>query len=115
LWGALPQSLISLQQMSLSDDWGTNLRATMAQYPYAWIFFQIFLIIMTYMLLNLFIGIIVDAMQSAQQGSNKSVDPNQQILKELADLKKQVALLTQSHLSISAKTAARKKKDGVKE
>jgi voltage-gated sodium channel len=38
----------------------------MAKHPYAWIFFIIFMLVTSFTVLNLFIGIIVDAMQREQ-------------------------------------------------
>lgn len=67
LWGNYTQSFTTLQQIMLSDDWGNNLRATSKFYPHSWVFFLSFLTIITFVLLNLFIGVIVDAMQSAQE------------------------------------------------
>ncbi|MBL0942483.1 MAG: ion transporter [Alphaproteobacteria bacterium] len=67
LWGDYSQSFTTLQQIMLSDDWGDNLRATSKFYPHSWIFFLSFLTLITFVLLNLFIGVIVDAMQTAQE------------------------------------------------
>lgn len=71
LWGTVTQSMITLQQIILADDWGNNLRTTTKAYPYAWVFFTGFLILMGFILLNLFIGIIIDAMQRAQEEEDK--------------------------------------------
>ncbi|GIS90500.1 MAG: hypothetical protein CM1200mP20_05410 [Pseudomonadota bacterium] len=38
-------------------------RPVMAEYPYAWVFFVPFILLATFTMLNLFIGIIVDTMQ----------------------------------------------------
>lgn len=87
LWGTIGESLISLQQIMLGDDWGNNLRETMKVYPYAWILSIAFLIAVTFILLNVFIGVIVDAMQTAEEedDSNKDMD----------DLKAQLKVLRQ--------------------
>jgi voltage-gated sodium channel len=42
-------------------------RPTMELFPYAWVFFVPFIIVTSFAVLNLFIGIIVDAMQTAQE------------------------------------------------
>jgi len=87
LWGSIPQSLLSLQQIMLGDDWGNNLRATLKFYPYAWIFSSAFLIVVTFILLNVFVGVIVDAMQTAEEGDDP--DSNTDALqKELQALRK---------------------------
>lgn len=85
LWGSIPQSLLSLQQIMLGDDWGNNLRATLKFYPYAWIFSSAFLIVVTFILLNVFVGVIVDAMQTAEEGgdSNSGMDALQNEIKAL--------------------------------
>lgn len=72
LWGNFMNSFISLQQAMLGDDWGNNLRATMKFYPHAWIFLAIFLFLVSMILLNLFVGIIVDSMQNVEESNDKS-------------------------------------------
>ncbi|MGF1649979.1 MAG: ion transporter, partial [Hyphomicrobiaceae bacterium] len=48
------------------ESWSMGIvRPTMELFPYAWIFFVPFIIITSFAVLNLFIGIIVDAMQTA--------------------------------------------------
>ena len=45
----------------------------MEEYPYAWAFFVPFILVTTFAVLNLFIGIIVDAMQhQTNEDENKS-------------------------------------------
>ena len=43
-------------------------RPTMELFPYSWIFFVPFIIVTSFAVLNLFIGIIVDAMQTSHEG-----------------------------------------------
>jgi voltage-gated sodium channel len=42
----------------------------MEQYPYAWLFFVPFILIATFTMLNLFIGIIVDTMQTMHEADH---------------------------------------------
>lgn len=49
-------------------------RPVMAQYPYAWLFFIPFILIATFTMLNLFIGIIVDSMQRMHDAEQEHVD-----------------------------------------
>jgi voltage-gated sodium channel len=44
----------------------------MEKHPYAWIFFIIFMLVTSFTVLNLFIGIIVDAMQREQQAEEEA-------------------------------------------
>ena len=46
------------------ESWSMGIvRPVMKEYPLAWIFFVPFILVTTFAILNLFIGIIVDAMQ----------------------------------------------------
>lgn len=63
-YGSIPQSMWTLFRMMTLDGWFDVARDTMEIFPYAWIFFVIFIVIMTFAVLNLFIGIIMDAMNT---------------------------------------------------
>ncbi|HKJ62895.1 MAG TPA: ion transporter [Hyphomicrobiales bacterium] len=67
-FGTLGDSFFSLFQVMTLEGWADNfVIPVMAKHPYAWIFFIIFMLVTSFTVLNLFIGIIVDAMQSEQQ------------------------------------------------
>jgi voltage-gated sodium channel len=63
-FGDLGASLFTLFQVMTVEGWPDIARAVMAQSPYAWIFFVTYLLIATFMVLNLFIAVVVNAMQS---------------------------------------------------
>ncbi|MFO1172427.1 MAG: ion transporter [Hyphomicrobiaceae bacterium] len=63
-FGTIGASLLSLFQVMSLDGWTSEVaRPVMAEHPYAWIFFVVFILITSFTVLNLFIGIIVDGMQ----------------------------------------------------
>ncbi|MFU8893892.1 MAG: ion transporter [Luteolibacter sp.] len=63
-FGSLPRSLYSLFQVMTLESWSMGIvRPVMEVYPWAWAFFVPFIIIATFTILNLFIGIIVSTMQ----------------------------------------------------
>jgi len=63
-FGTLGASLFSLFQIMTLESWSMGIvRPVMEVYPYAWMFFVPFIIIATFTILNLFIGIIVSTMQ----------------------------------------------------
>lgn len=63
-FGTIGRSLYSLFQIMTLESWSMGIvRPVMEVYPYAWIFFVPFIIIATFTILNLFIGIIVSTMQ----------------------------------------------------
>lgn len=63
-FGSLGKSLYTLFQVMTLESWSMGIvRPVMETHPLAWIFFVPFIIIATFTILNLFIGIIVSTMQ----------------------------------------------------
>ncbi|MEW5891594.1 MAG: ion transporter [Pseudomonadota bacterium] len=64
-FGDLGKSLYTLFQIMTLESWSMGIaRPVMEHFPYAWAFFIPFILIATFTMLNLFIAIIVNAMQS---------------------------------------------------
>jgi voltage-gated sodium channel len=63
-FGDLGASLFTLFQVMTVEGWPDIARSVMTQSPYAWTFFVAYLLIATFMVLNLFIAVVVNAMQS---------------------------------------------------
>jgi voltage-gated sodium channel len=67
-FGSIGASAYTLFQIMTLESWSMGIvRPTMELFPYAWLFFVPFIIVTSFAVLNLFIGIIVDAMQTAQE------------------------------------------------
>jgi len=72
-FGTVGASAYTLFQIMTLESWSMGIvRPTMELYPLAWVFFVPFIIITSFAVLNLFIGIIVDAMQSSQEKPRKA-------------------------------------------
>jgi voltage-gated sodium channel len=64
-FGNIGASAYSLFQIMTLESWSMGIvRPVMEKYPYAWAFFVPYIIVTTFAALNLFIGIVVNAMQS---------------------------------------------------
>ena len=63
-FGNLGASLFTLFQIMTVEGWPDVARSVMTQSPHSWIFFVVYLLIATFMVLNLFIAVVVNAMQS---------------------------------------------------
>lgn len=77
------------------DGWPDIARGVMAQVPYVWVFFVVYLLIGTFMVLNLFIAVAVNAMQ-AQVTEDLKGDGEahtRSILEEVRLLRQEVAEL----------------------
>lgn len=71
LFGTIAASMYSLFQIMTLEGWSENIvRPTMEIFPWAWLFFIPFIIVTAFSVLNLFIGIIVDAMQQGDRLSS---------------------------------------------
>jgi voltage-gated sodium channel len=64
-FGTIGAAMYTLFQVMTLESWSMGIvRPVMAEFPYAWAFFIPFILVATFTMLNLFIGIIVDTMQS---------------------------------------------------
>lgn len=73
-FGSLGSSMYSLFQIMTLESWSMGIvRPIMAVYPNAWIFFISFITITSFTVLNLFIGIIVDAIETAKEQETNSL------------------------------------------
>lgn len=61
----LGASTLTLFQLTQFDGWGDTIARLQPKYPYAWAFIMGFTIIGAFAVLNLFIGVIVEAVQAA--------------------------------------------------
>lgn len=66
-FGSLSQSMYTLFQVMTLEGWSDLARAMMDKFPYAWLFFVIFILITTFTMVNLFVAIIVDTMLSLRE------------------------------------------------
>jgi len=67
-FGTIGGSMYSLFQIMTLESWSMGIvRPVMEVYPYAWIFFVPFIILTSFMVLNLFIAIIVNSMQALHE------------------------------------------------
>jgi voltage-gated sodium channel len=92
-FGDLGQSLWTLFQTLTGEAWPDIADAVIAEYPMAWIFFLIFILISTFVVLNLFLAVIVGAMESVKDAEEAEMEA---ALEETeADIKAELALLRQ--------------------
>jgi len=104
-FGTLGASMYTLFQVMTLESWSMGIvRPVMDTHPYAWAFFIPFILVATFTMLNLFIAIIVDAMQSVQadkkqqeQTAIKEIvhSEHNQLSEEIRDLKQEIGQLKQ--------------------
>lgn len=101
LFGTIGDSTFTLFQLMTLEGWSSDIVGPVMEYhPWSWMFFIPFIIITSFAVLNLFIGIIVDAMSVVQNGHHteelEKVDMKtlhydiKELHKEIARLKAQL-------------------------
>ena len=91
-FGTLWKSLYSLFQIMTLESWSMGIvRPVMETHPYAWGFFVPFILIATFTMLNLFIAVVVNAMQSYHdreaEHAEKSHTEHAELLAEIRALR----------------------------
>ncbi|WP_329083186.1 MULTISPECIES: ion transporter [unclassified Streptosporangium] len=91
-FGDLPTSLFTLFQMMTGDAWSDITREVMAEHPSAWVFFVVFMLVCTFVVLNLFIAVVVSAMEEehAEESVQATEELGRAVLTELATLRAEV-------------------------
>ena len=94
-FGTLGASLYSLFQIMTLESWSMGIvRPVMEEFSYAWVFFVPFILLTSFIVLNLFIGVIVNAM--AQATDAEAHGEREEILRELRALGEEVRSLRKS-------------------
>lgn len=83
----LGQSMLSLFALSQFDGWGDTITRLQGQNPYAWVFVLGFTLIAAFAVLNLFIGVIVEAVQAA---------PQEEIKDEIEEVQEEVEVIQEA-------------------
>ena len=98
-FGTIGASAFTLFQVMTLEGWSDGIvRPIMKEYEWAWAFFVPFILITSFAVLNLFIGIIVDAMQMEHGSTRKVVQDSEEetesevavVLAELRELRQEV-------------------------
>lgn len=95
-FGNLGLSMYTLFQVMTLESWSMGIvRPVMEIYPYAWVFFLPFIMLTTFMVLNLFIGIIVDAIASVKEQDERERPHQPATHEDIDQLRQEVKLLRQ--------------------
>jgi voltage-gated sodium channel len=93
-FGTLGLSAYSLFQVMTLESWSMGIvRPVMEVYPYAWAFFIVFILVSTFTMLNLFIAVIVNAIQSEHELELKEKGADASVESQLGALREEVRAL----------------------
>lgn len=91
-WGSLGASLFSLFQIMTLESWSSGIaRPMLDAFPWVWAFFVPFILVSSFMVLNLFIAIIVTATQSIH--ADEQTEQGEHILEELKEIRQKLSSL----------------------
>lgn len=85
-FGNLHLSVFSLFQIMTLEGWPDIVRTVMKEKPFSWLFFVTYILIATFSVLNLFIAVVVDAMQRSHIEDNDDEKANTAIINQKLDL-----------------------------
>ncbi len=97
LFGNIGASMYSLFQIMTLESWSMGIvRPVMEVYPSAWMFFVPFIVATSFTVLNLFIALIVNSMQTLQSETNAKVQAEAVVAHDEREaLSRQIATLTE--------------------
>jgi voltage-gated sodium channel len=105
-FGTIGASAYSLFQIMTLESWSMGIvRPVMEKFPYAWAFFVPYIIVTTFAALNLFIGVVVNAMQS--EHAKEAEEQREMIHDETASLGDEIKGMRQEIASLRAELVER--------
>jgi voltage-gated sodium channel len=96
-FGSIGASMYSLFQIMTLESWSMGIvRPVMEVHPNAWLFFVPFIVVTTFTVLNLFIALIVNSMQSLQSETSETIRTEAEVAHDEREaLSQQIEVLTE--------------------
>ena len=85
-WGSLAISLLTLFNIITLDGWTEVMDTAMQKHPFAWVYFVSFVVVGTFVVINLFIAIIINSLDETKRGNlQEGLEPvsRQDLVREL--------------------------------
>lgn len=97
-FGTLGRSMYSLFQIMTMESWSMGIaRPVMAQFPYAWIYFVSYILLASFIVMNVVVGIVLtsigDSAKAESHDESESKDEDDKLYSELQKLKQQIAVV----------------------
>jgi voltage-gated sodium channel len=92
-WGSLGASMLSVFQLLTLEGWVEMQRALMPTYPWAWLYFSSFVVVGVFIVINLFIAIVLNNLESVRAEERVSGASDQGLQRAIKDLRDQLERL----------------------
>lgn len=96
LFGNIGMSLFTLFQVMTLESWSTGVaRPVMKTFPHSWVYFVPFVMVTSFLIVNMVIGVVVNGFQAVMQGEEAppGVPPHPEPSRRPADLEAEIARL----------------------
>ncbi|MFN7751846.1 MAG: ion transporter [Pseudomonadota bacterium] len=74
-WGTLGDALLTLFQVATLEGWAEVMRDAMQAVPFAWVYFISFVVIGTFVMINLFVAVVINSLEETK-ASARATDPD---------------------------------------
>jgi voltage-gated sodium channel len=64
-WGSLGAALLTLFQIATLEGWADLMRTAMQNVPWAWVYFLSFVLVGTFVLINLFVAVVINSLEES--------------------------------------------------
>lgn len=88
-WGDLAAAMITLTILLTLENFPESLEAGLSTTPFAWIYFVAFMFLVVFTVLNVLIGIVLNAMEEARADSKGSLEHTENLVGQIETLSKQ--------------------------
>jgi len=95
-WGTLGLALLTLFRIVTLEDWTDVMYTAMDMHPFMWVYFVSFVIVGTFVVINLFIAVVINNLDEAKVDRLKELEQpmtNQELLNELKQTQQSLARL----------------------
>jgi voltage-gated sodium channel len=89
-WATLGTVFLSLFQMLTLEGWVEMQRAVIEAYPWAWVYFSSFVFIAVFVVINLFIAVVINNLQTVKSENKDIKDGQAELLAKIAQLRVQL-------------------------
>ena len=91
-WGTLGLALLTLFRVVTLEDWTDVMYTAMDLHPLAWIYFVSFVVVGTFVIINLFIAVVLNNLEASKRKQRQSQPASpEELLVELRELKESAA------------------------
>ena len=92
-WGTLWKSLMTLFQILTLEGWVEVQAASLERHPWAWVYYGSFVVIAVFVVINLFIAVVINNLESAKQEHQAELDrgnPDRALLSRIESVKREL-------------------------